>query len=385
MKRNPLILAAFTALAGLAALSAAACGPGGDGARLARLEHKRDALNEEIGRLKAEMALTKGSAAPAAENPVAVRAEQISLSLFRHFISVQGTVESDNNILVPPLSPGLVKKIHVSAGKRVATGQLLAELDASVLESSIAEVENSLALATTVYERRQRLWDKKIGSEIEYLQAKNAKDSLEKRLATLREQVNLTRITSPIDGTVDSVLIKEGEMAAGGFGAFRIVQLSRLRVTAALAENYISRLKRGDAVTVRIPVLGTEFEASIDAVSQVIDPRNRTFQIEAGVPAAARGVKPNMLAVLLVNDYSNPAALTVLKNIVQETGTEQFLFVAVPEGARWTARKRVVRTGLEAGNRIEVLEGLSDGEHVVVFGFQKLADGQPLVLEGNGK
>jgi len=385
MKRNPLILAAFTVLAGLAALSAAACGPGGDGARLARLEHKRDALNEEIGRLKAEMARTKGAAAPADENPVAVRAEQIGLSLFRHFISVQGTVESDNNILVPPLSPGLVKKIHVNAGERVATGQLLAALDASVLESSIAEVENSLALATTVYERRQRLWDKKIGSEIEYLQAKNAKESLEKRLATLREQVKLTRITSPIDGTVDSVLIKEGEMAAGAFGAFRIVQLSRLKVTAALAENYISRLKRGDTVTVRIPVLGMEFEASIDAVSQVIDPRNRTFQIEAGVPAAARGVKPNMLAVLLVNDYANPAALTVLKNIVQETGTEQFLFVAVPEGARWTARKRVVRTGLESGNRIEVLEGLSDGEHVVVFGFQKLADGQPLVLDGNGK
>ncbi|MFO7733417.1 MAG: efflux RND transporter periplasmic adaptor subunit, partial [Candidatus Aminicenantes bacterium] len=201
----------------------------------------------------------------------------------------------------------------------------------------------------------------------------------------LREQLNLTRITSPIDGAVDGVMIKEGEMAAGGYGAFRIVQLSRLKVTAALAENYISRLKRGDTVTVRIPVLGMEFEASIDAVSQVIDPRNRTFQIEAGVPAAARGVKPNMLAVLLVNDYANPAGLTVLKNIVQETGTEQFLFVAVPEGARWTARKRVVRTGLEAGNRIEVLEGLSDGEHVVTFGFQKLADGQPLVLEGNGK
>lgn len=385
MKRNPFILVACIILAGLAAFSAITCGPGGDGARLARLEHKRDALNEEIGRLKAEMARGKDSIAPVAEAPVAVRAEQVNASLFRHFITVQGTVESDNNILVPPLSPGLVKKIHVKVGERVAAGRLLAEIDAAVLESSIAEVENSLILATTVYERRQRLWDKKIGSEIEYLQAKNAKEALEKRLATLDEQYNLTRITSPIDGTVDAVLIKEGEMAAGGFGAFRIVQLSRLKVTAALAENYISRIKRGDTVAVRIPVLETEFEASVEAVSRVIDPRNRTFQIEAGVPAAARGVMPNMLAVLLINDHTNPAALAVPKNVVQETGTEKFLFVAAREGEGWTARKRVVRTGLDADDRIEVLDGLRDGEFVVTFGFQKIADGQPLLLDGDGK
>jgi RND family efflux transporter MFP subunit len=372
-------------MAVLAAVLATACGPGGDGARLARLEHKRDALNEEIGRLKAAMAARKGTAAPIAEAPVAVRAERIGATLFRHFITVQGTVESDSNILVPPMSPGLVKKIHVKVGDRVAAGQLLAEIDAAVLESSIAEVENSLALAATVFERRQRLWDKKIGSEIEYLQAKNAKESLEKRLNTLREQLNLTRITSPLDGTVDGVMIKEGEMAAGGFGAFRIVQLSRLKVTAALAENFISRIKRGDTVVVRIPVLGMEFEATIDAVSQVIDPRNRTFQIEAGVPQAARGVTPNMLAVLLVNDYTNPAALTVPKNVVQETGTEKFLFVAARDGDGWAARKRVVRTGLDADDRVEILEGLSDGERVVVFGFQKLADGQALILDGDDK
>lgn len=382
MKRT---LGLIATMAVLAAVLATACGPGGDGARLARLEHKRDALNEEIGRLKAAMAAGKGSVARAAEAPLAVRAERIGATLFRHFITVQGTVESDSNILVPPLSPGLVKKIHVKVGDRVAAGQLLAEIDAAVLESSIAEVENSLALAATVYERRQRLWDKKIGSEIEYLQAKNAKESLEKRLNTLREQLNLTRITSPLDGTVDGVMIKEGEMAAGGMGAFRIVQLSRLKITAALAENFISRVKRGDTVAVRIPVLGTEFEATIDAVSQVIDPRNRTFQIEAGVPTAARGVKPNMLAVLLVNDYTNPAALTVPKNVVQETGTEKFLFVAARDGDGWAARKRVVRTGLDADDRVEVLEGLSDGERVVVFGFQNLADGQALALEGDDK
>ncbi len=359
------------------------CGPGGDAARLARLEQKREALNSQIEELKAEMARGQGSSQGAAEEaPAAVRIEEIREDLFSHFIAVQGSVESDNNILVPPVSPGIVEKIHVEVGDRVARGQVLAELDASVLESSIAEVETSLALATTIFERRQRLWDKKIGSEIEYLQAKNGKEALEKRLETLREQYNLTRITSPIDGTVDEVLIKEGEMASAGFGAFRIVQISRLKVTASLAENYISRVRHGDRVKVEIPVLSLEFEAAVKAVSQVIDARNRTFQIEVEVPARERSVKPNMLAVLTINDYSNPKAMTVPKNIVQETGAEQFLFVAALENGKWVARKRVVRTGMDSGGLVEVIDGLRAGESVVTFGFQAIADGQPLAVEG---
>ncbi len=357
------------------------CGPGGDAARLARLEQKRDALSAQIEQLRASIAREHGSLQAAVEAPAAVRIQEVQEGLFRHFITVQGTVESDNNILVPPVSPGQVKKIHVQVGDRVAEGQVLAELDASVLESSIAEVETNLALATTIFERRQRLWDKKIGSEIEYLQAKNAKEGLEKRLATLQEQVNLTRITAPLDGTVDEVLIKEGEMAAAGFGAFRIVQFGRLKLTASLAENYISRVKPGDIVGVRIPILGLEFEAAIRAASQVIDEKNRTFQIEVHVPPRERAVKPNMLAVLTINDYSNPKALAVPKNVVQETGAEQFLFVATREDGNWIAHKRIVRTGLDSGAAVEILEGLREGEFVVTFGFQAIADGRTLAVE----
>jgi RND family efflux transporter MFP subunit len=365
----------------LLASAIVSCGPGGDAARLARLESKRDALNHQIEELKTKMTQEGSPGQASAETPVAVRIEQIKETLFQHFITIQGTVESDNNILVPPLSPGQVKRILVQVGGRVSQGQVLVELDAAVLESSIVEVENSLALAKTIYERRQRLWDKKIGSEIEYLQAKNNKEALEKRLATLREQYNMTRITSPIDGTVDEILIKEGEMAAAGFGAVRIVQISRLKVTASLAENYISRVKRGDTVNVNIPVLNKDFEAAIKAVSQVIDPQNRTFQIEIAVPARERDVKPNMLAVLTVNDYAHPNALAVPKNIVQETGAEQFLFVAVEEEGRWTAKKRVVRSGLDFKDLVEIVEGLQDGEFVVTFGFQNIADGQVLSVE----
>jgi RND family efflux transporter MFP subunit len=273
-----------------------------------------------------------------------------------------------------------VKKIHVYAGSKVNKGQLLAELDSAILESSIAEVENGLKLAETIFERQQRLWNKNIGSEIEFLQAKNNKESLEKRLATLKEQYKLAKIFSPLSGTVDKVLIKEGEMAAAGMGAIRVVQLSNLKIKVDLSEIYISRIKKMDLVHVSIPVTGGEFDLRVDAVSQVIDPENRTFQIEMKIPKSEAGIKPNMLSVLMINDYSNPEALTVPVNSVQETGTGKFIFVAEQKNGGWIARRRSIKTGKNYNDRVEVLSGLQEGEHVVTFGYQNLADGQNIAV-----
>jgi membrane fusion protein (multidrug efflux system) len=365
-------------IAALIVLITAACRPGGNPSELARLEAQRDALTAKIEALKARIAAGRESAPARPEVVAPVEIAAVEPAVFRHYFTVQGTVQSDNNILVPPLSPGLVTKITVKAGDRVVAGQLLAELDSAVLRSSIAEVELSLGLARTLYEKRERLWAKKIGSEIEYLQAKTNKEGLEKRLATLQEQLKLTRIAAPIDGTVDEVRIKEGEMAAAGMGAFRLVELSRLKITAELAENFIARVRQGDPVAVAIPVLGRTFDSRVSAVSQVIDSANRTFKVEVAVTGAAGPVKPNMLAVVTINDYTNPSALVVPANLVQQTGAEKFLFAAVQENGRWTARRRVVRTGETYADRVEILEGLAAGDRVVTFGFQKIADGQPL-------
>ncbi len=356
-----------------------ACGPRGEEAQLAQLEKQRDALTEKIERLKQEIA-QKASPGVKPQKLINVKILPVEKGLFQHFIQVQGTVESDNNILVAPQSSGIVKKIHVYAGSRVTRGQLLAELDGSILESSIAEVENGLKLAQTIFERQQRLWNKKIGSEIEFLQAKNNKESLEKRLATLKEQHKLTKIYSPLSGTVDNVLIKEGEIAAAGMGAIRVVQLSNLKIKVDLSEIYISRIRKGDLVHVSIPVTGGEFDLHVDAVSQVIDPENRTFQIEMKIPKTEAGIKPNMLSVLTINDYSNPEALTVPVNIIQETGTGKFIFVAEQKNGDWVARRRSVKTGKSYNDRVEVLSGLQEGEHVVTVGYQNLADGQKIAV-----
>ncbi len=356
-----------------------ACGPPSEEAQLARLERQREALTEKIEKLKQEIA-QKANPVAKREKVMNVEISPVEKGTFRHFIQVQGTVESDNNILVAPQSSGVVKRIHAQAGDKVNRGQLLVELDGAILESSIAEVENGLMLANTIFERQQRLWNKNIGSEIEFLQAKNNKEGLEKKLATLEEQYKMTKIFAPLSGTVDEVLIKEGEMAAVGMGAVRIVQLSNLKIKVDLSEIHISRIKKNDFVHVEIPVTEREFDLRVNAVSQVIDPNNRTFQIELKIPRSETGIKPNMLSVLTINDYTNLDALIVPLNIVQETGQEQFIFVAEPLDGNWIARRRPVKTGYSYDDRTEVLSGLQEGEHVVTFGYQNLADGQKLAV-----
>ena len=356
-----------------------ACGPRDKQGRLARMEAQREALSAQIEQLKAEIA-GETDAAPK-EALAYVRGIELRPSLFQHYIQVQGTVESDNNILIPAQSSGVVKKIHVRQGDRVNQGQLLAELDGAIMERSIDELTHSLQLVTTIYERQERLWKKNIGSEIEYLQAKNNKESLEKKLETLNEQHKLTKIHAPISGTVDDVMIKEGEMAAAGFGTIRIVQLSRLKIAVSLSENYISRVSKKHPVKVQIPVVGREMELKIDAVSQVIDPNNRTFQIEIQIPAREKDIKPNMLSVVTINDYTNSEALAVPQNVVQDTGTDHFLFVAKKQNDEWIAHRRTVTLGENYANRVEIREGLSAGEFVITFGFQALADGQSISIQ----
>jgi membrane fusion protein (multidrug efflux system) len=361
------------------------CGSKDNQTRLKELQAQRDELDQQIEQLLTNMQQENQSL----QNGVVayVNLAAIQPGMFKHYIQVQGTVESDNNIFVPFQTSGLVKKIHVKEGDTVLQDQLLAELDGAVYESSIAELKTGLELARTVFERQQRLWDKKIGSEIQYLQAKNTMEGLEKKLATVQEQYNMTKLTAPIRGTIDEITIKEGEAAAAGFGAIRIVQLSDLKIKAKLSENYVSQVKTGDTVEVHIPVIDLKVKQVINAVSQVIDPQNRTFDIELKINERSKNIKPNMLAVLTINDYSNPQALTVPVNIVQKTGDHFFLFVAREVSGsgehRWVAERRTVVPGRYQGDRFEIIQGLTAGEQVVVFGFQDLAEGQTMMLSSN--
>ncbi len=348
-------------------------------AKLDELEKKQRDISEQIIALKKDI----GSEKNLNENSnklVTVSVEKLSLRNFNHFIEVQGTVESDNNILIPAKTSAIVKQIFVRDGEKVEKGQLLAKLDGAIYEKSIDEINTSLELATTVFERQKRLWDKKIGSEISFLEAKSNKEGLERKLATVKEQYELTNITSPINGTIDNILIKEGEMASAGFGVIRVVELSKLKISAELSESYISQVKKNDIVMVYLPVIEKSLELSLNSVSQVINPDNRTFSIEILVPEKEINLKPNMLSELTIKDYTNNNALIVPLNIVQNTGKEEFLFIAKEKNKKWYAEKRIVKSGKNYNNKVEILSGISPNEYVVVMGYQDLTDGEGIEI-----
>jgi RND family efflux transporter MFP subunit len=358
------------------------CGSQSTEDKLRQLEAKRDQLETQIDELRQQLAAQSDQSAAAALTPVTL--QQITPEPFQHIIKVQGTVESDNNILIPAQSSGLVKKIHVSVGESVTKDQLLAELDGAILENALAELEINLELAQSVYERQSRLWQKEIGSEVQYLQAKTNKDALEKRLAATREQYELTKIKSPIDGTVDEILLKEGEAIGAGFGTIRVVKLSELKVTAHVSEEYVGQIKVGESVHVHLPVLNQSFSSTIRSVSKVIDPQNRTFLIEAMLPSLNAAIQPNSFAVLWVTNYKNPQALVVPVDVIQRTENQQFLYVAQTSGATadslWSVRKTVVQTGYRSENRIEIVNGLTENDYIVVRGFHDLADGERVTV-----
>jgi len=353
----------------------ASCGQSDKVAQLEALKAERDKLNEQINELKKEIQ-SEGKTEISNEKTVNVKIQELKPSEFNHYIKVQGNTESDYNIFVPAETQGIVKRIYVEEGDRVSKGKLLAELDGAIYEKGIEELQLALDLATTVYERQKRLWDQKIGSEIQYLQAKNQKESLEKKLVTTQEQYQLTKITSPINGTIDEIVIKEGEAAIPGMGAIRVVQLSSLKVTAQISETYIGDVKKKDKVKVLIAAVNNSFEQEIKSVSQVINPDNRTFSIEVKIPSSEKEIKPNMLAELMINDYSKKDAFVIPINVLQHTGEEYFVFVAEEENNKWIAKKKTVQMGKYYKNIVEIIDGVEAGDKIIVFGFQNLADGQ---------
>ncbi len=342
--------------------------------RLDQLKSQRDKINEQIMKLESEI---NGSSNLAEPRLYPVNITEIVQTRFEHFIEVQGTVDSENNVGVPAEMGGVVKRIYVQKGDMVRKGQLLAELDGSVLERNVEALKTNLELANTMYERQKRLWEQQIGSEMQYLQVKTQKESLEKQIAALNEQYRMTKIISPISGTIDEIMVREGEAAAPGFPAIRVVQLSDLKVKGELSEVYITSVKRNDPVNVKLPVIGKELNLKISSVSQVIDPNNRTFKLEIIIPGSEKDIRPNMIAVMVINDYTSEKAIVVPQNTVQKTGTEDFVFVAQKnENDQWVARRRAVTPGRSFANRAEILSGLRAGEKIISFGFQNLADGQ---------
>jgi RND family efflux transporter, MFP subunit len=340
--------------------------------QLEKLKAEQVELNKKISLLEKEIQKENPEAITIKSKEVAVTT--ISPRKFDHYIQTQGMVEAEDNILVSAKSMGVVTQVYAQEGEQVSKGQTLAQIDNTVMVRSIDEVKSGLELAKTVFDRQKNLWDQKIGTEVQYLQAKNNKESLENRLATLNEQLEMTKIKSPINGVVEAVNIKIGENAAPGFPAFRVINTSDLKINAKISESFITTIKKGDRVSISFPDLDKKIESKVSFVGRNIEALSRSFPLEIDLPASSE-LRPNMTAVIRVVFNTEAAALCVPVNAVQEINGEKVVYVAVTEGDKTVARKRVVEVVGVYDNLAQVKSGIQSGDRVITVGFQGLNDG----------
>ncbi|ASB48993.1 efflux RND transporter periplasmic adaptor subunit [Alkalitalea saponilacus] len=337
--------------------------------QLAEYRAQVDELRQKIAQLEYELDNNSD------RSRVNVGLNELSETVFEHFIEVMGRVQSDRNLIVRPEAAGNIVDILVKEGDYVRKGDIMARLNTDALDRSIQEMEVNLDLANTMYERQAKLWNQNIGSEVQYLQAKSNKESLERRLEGLQAQRAMAVVTSPVNGVVDEVIQKQGEMAGPSVPFARVVNVEQLYVTADVAERHLTSVRSGDSVSVRFPVLGTTRTETINRTSSVIDPDSRTFRIRVEMDNPGNRIKPNLMAVLQLRTYRNSEALVVPSILIKQDFTGQFLFIAEEENGNYVSRKRYITTGLNHNNNTVVESGLYPGDKVITEGFALVVDG----------
>jgi len=348
-------------------------------AELEKLKLQREQLDTQITTLEAEV---NPNGAAAEVKAISVKVTPAAECVFNHYIQVQGTVDGDQNIAVSPQMAGIVTGVYVTEGSFVKKGQVMVELDAMVLKQSLEEVNTQLALATSMYEKQNALWQKQIGSEVQYLQAKTSKESMEQRANTIKEQLKMAKILSPISGTVESVPLRVGQMASPGMpnSTIRVINMNVAKITADVAETYATRIKDGNIALVSFPDLGKDIETKLNFTSRFIDPTNRTFRIECKISSKEVELRANMIAYIKIQDYTNTKAFCLPVNQVQSNREGKFVYIAKSEGSAFVAEARPVKTGMDYDGTIEILEGISAGEKIITSGYQSLNPGEKIVF-----
>ncbi len=289
---------------------------------------------------------------------VPVTVQKVEVKTFEHFFEVHGNVELVENAALFAEAPGTVSKIHVEEGQTVSKGQILISLDAGTLESGIKELKKGLELATKVYDKQKALWDQKIGSEIQFLEAKNNKEGLEQKLVTMQEQLDMYSIRAPFNGVVDEIMPKVGEAAAPGFPVARVLNLGKAFLEGDVSEKYISSVKQGGFVEVKFPSTGESVKAKVTRVGNLINPANRTFTVKVEFNNPGGKYKPNQLAVMKIRDYQSNGALVIPSRIVQQDRSGQDYVYTFEEKDAKRVKKLELELGQSYDGFVEVLGGL---------------------------
>jgi RND family efflux transporter MFP subunit len=355
---------------------------GGGKSKVEKDKAKLEALKKEEGELRTKMqALQDTINAEGGKElkTVKVVAQDITTKPFKHFVEVQASVYGQDNINVSPEIPGVVRSISVTEGDKVTKGQLLATIDDAVIQQNIQEVQTSLELTKTLYDKQKSLWDQKIGTEVQYLNAKSNYESMQKRLAALQDQADMARIKSPIDGTVDAVNVKIGESVAPGMPTIKVVNTDELKVKGNVAEAFIADIHQGDSLSINFPDLHQDITSTASYVSHAIDEVNRTFTVEVKLPQNAN-YHPNMIALMRIVDYSSKAAVVIPINIVQSDPTGTFVFIAENSNGTIVAKKQLVTVGKVYNGNAEITDGLKAGDKLITIGYEDLNNGDALSM-----
>lgn len=316
-------------------------------------------------------------------NVTPVNVHELQPSVFRHYVNVLGNVESDKTILITPKVSATVEEVMVQAGQEVEKGTILARLDGEILRNQIQEVQTQLDLAQTLYERQRNLRDQDIGSEVEFLQAQNRVEALQRQLATLNEQYSNYTIRATIPGTVDLVDIKPGEMVGPTMPVFQLANSDALKVTARVSEAYITSISPTDSVDIYFPSLDETISKQIDVVSKVINGSNRTFGVEIFIPNGSDQIRPNMMVQVRINDITLSDQMVVPANTVQQANNISYVYVAQETENGWIAENREVTTGSNYNNDLVITEGLEPGDLLITVGYTSISDGSSISIQEN--
>ncbi len=344
--------------------------------------HKKEVndLNNKIAQLESRLATMESGLETG--KAMAVRTLTLQYEPFRHYIQVSGSAEAVNEAYISPEVSGQLRELYVREGDYVTRGKLLARLNTEVTQSSLAEMQSALDLATTVYEKQKRLWDQKIGSEIQYLNAKNNKESLEQRMKTLNAQLDMAMIKSPVNGIVDKINLKTGELAMPGFELMQIVNLDEVFINADVSERYLAVVKEGEMVDVEFPVYPElDIQVPIYRKGNVINPNNRTFTVQLKLKNSEQKIKPNILTVININDFSADSALVVPAALIKQDISGSYIYAVEENGSRKLARKIYVEPGRSYNDRTMVVKGLKEGQMIITDGFNMVSDGSEVTIK----
>ncbi len=345
-------------------------------AKRTELSAQRNVLDTDIKRLDVVIAsLDKSASLPL------VATYEVALQEFNHFTSFQGTVKTMKNINVYPEMPGQLLEVLVVEGQKVEKNQVLARIDDGGLLAQLAQAKSQLVLAETLFNRQERLWSQNIGSEIQFLQAKTQFESAEKAVDALSLQAEKSVVRAPFDGTVDQIFKEPGTIVAPGMGSelFRVVNIDKVYVEVDVPETHITSISEGSKVRVNLSAIGEEIDARISRVSKVINPSNRSFTVEIPLENKSGFIRPNLMASVAINDYSNKSAIMIPQSVVSENAEgQQYCFALEKSTEGYIAKRLIIETGKTSEDFIEVLEGVEKGALLITEGAKKVSDNQPV-------